>query len=179
MDMTKIVAVAATIVICVTAAGCRSKTVTRTVTETVASAGTAKTGIGPPAEQVEFGYIKSLKKRGADCRMQFDPAWFLSGATANVAAAQDGAVSPGEPVPNDNYVVNEGHRLLTYVVPPDARVNVLETGVTTSPITVAQLAQLVAGKNPFPKPLFEGLETGFWIRVHIDTVRSIDQQYHP
>ena len=111
--------------------------------------------------------------------MQFDPAWFLGGTTANVAAAQDGAVSPGEPVPNDNYVVNEGHRLLTYVVPADARVDVLKTGVTTSPISVAQLAQLVAGKNPFPKPLYEGLETGFWVRVHIDTVRSIDQQYHP
>lgn len=152
---------------------------TKTITRTVTSAGTAKTGVGPPAEQVQFGYIKSLKKHGAGYRMRFDPAWFLSGTTANVAAAQDGAVSPGEPVPNDNYVVNEGHRLLTYVVPPDARVNILKTGVTTSPISVAQLAELVAGKNPFPKPLYEGLETGFWIRVHIDTVRSIDQQYHP
>jgi len=167
-------------VLALAAAGCGStKMVTKTITRTVAAAATAKTGVGAPAEQVQFGYIKSLKKHGADYRMQFDPAWFLGGTTANVAAAQDGAVSPGEPVPNDNYVVDEGHRLLTYVAPADARVDVLKTGVTTSPISVAQLAQLVAGKNPFPKPLYEGLETGFWVRVHIDTVRSIDQQYHP
>jgi hypothetical protein len=160
--------------------GCGSTTtVTKTVTQTTGSDATSKNDVGPPAEQVLFGYIKSLKKKGADYRLQFDPAWFLSGRTANVSAAQDGAVSPGEPVPNDNYVVDEGHRLLTYVVPAGARVTVLKTGVEGSTITVAQLAQLVAGKNPFPRPLFEGLETGFWIRVHIDTVRSLDQQYHP
>ena len=85
----------------------------------------------------------------------------------------------GQPVPNDNYVVNESHRPITYVVPANAHVTVLKRGVESSPITVAQLAQLVAGKSPFPRPLFEGLGTGFWIRVHIDTVRSLDQQYHP
>ena len=47
--------------------------------------------------------------------MRFDPAWFLSGDTANTAAAEDGAVEPGQPVPNDNYVVEEGHRLLPIV----------------------------------------------------------------
>jgi hypothetical protein len=39
-----------------------------------------------------------------------DPAWFLSGVTANVAAAEDGVVTAGQPVPNDNHVVNESHR---------------------------------------------------------------------
>jgi hypothetical protein len=111
--------------------------------------------------------------------MRFDPEWFLMGVTANTAAAEDGAVSPGEPVPNDNYRVDEGHRLLTYRVPADARVRVLTTGsnLKGTPITVAQLAQIVAGKKPVP--LFEPIETGFWIRIDIDTVRSIDQQYLP
>ena len=140
---------------------------------------TGKSGVGPPAEQVQFGYIRSLKRTGGQYRLRFDPAWFLTGVTANTAAAEDGAVSPGEPVPNDNYVVNESHRPFAYVVPANARVTVLKTGVAATPITVAQLAQLVAGKNPFPRPLFEGLDTGFWIRAHIDTVRSLDQQYHP
>jgi hypothetical protein len=167
-------------VVAVAAAGCGStKTVTRTVTRTVTSEATAKTGVGPPAEQILFGHIKALKHVGSGYRMRFDPAWFLSGITANVAAAEDGAVTPGEPVPNDNYRVDEGHRLLTYVVPADARVTVLKTGVAGSRITVAQLAQLVTGKNPFARPLFEQLDTGFWIRVHIDTVRSLDQQYQP
>src|SRR6266545_7570243 len=110
--------------------------------------------------------------------MRFDPAWFLSGLTANVAAAEDGAVEPGQPVPNDNYIVNEGHRLLMYRVAANAHVTALTKGVAGTPITVSQLAQLVNGKNPFPRPLFEPITTGFWILVNIDTVRSLDQQYH-
>jgi hypothetical protein len=128
---------------------------------------------------VLFGHAESLERRGAAYRLRFDPALLLTGETANVAAAEDGAVPPGEPVPNDNYVVDEGHRLYTYTVPADARVTVLKTSPTSAPITVAQLAELVAGRNPLPRPLFEPITTGFWITVRIDTVRSIDQQYHP
>ncbi|SRR6266511_3671785 len=160
------------------AAGCGSSR-TVTVTKTVTVAGTGKTGAGPPGEIVQFGYIESLTRKGNGFQMQFDPAWLLTGLTANTAAAQDGAVEPGEPVPNDNYVVNEGHRLLTYKVAADAHVTVLTEGVSGSSITVDQLAQVVAGKNPFPKPLFEPIATGFWILVNIDTVRSLDQQYRP
>jgi hypothetical protein len=167
-------------VLAVVLAGCGgTRTVTQTVARTVTVDPTAKTGAGPPGEQVEFGYIKSLQRKGNRFVMRFDPAWLLSGVAANTAAAEDGAVSPGEPVPNDNYVVDEGHRLLTYYVSPSARVTAITKGVAGSPITVAQLAQLVAGKNPFPKPLFEPVTTGFWIRIAIDTVRSLDQQYHP
>ena len=84
--------------------------------------------------------------------MRFDPAWFTSGLTASTAAAEDGVVEPGEPVPNDNYRIDEGHRLLTYVVAPHARVTVLtrhgnpaQFGATR--ITVPQLAQLVRGRE--------------------------------
>ena len=152
-----------------------TKTFTRTVTVDEATKG------GPEAPLVrdEFGYVKSLARKGNAFELRFDPAWFLSGKTANVAAAEDGVVEPGEPVPNDNYTVDEGHRLLTYIVPRNAGVTVLAEGVTGTPITVAQLADLVAGKNPLGKPLFEPLTTGFWIRVRIDTVRSLDQQYRP
>jgi hypothetical protein len=152
---------------------------TRTVTRTVTVDRTAKTGVGPPGERVEFGYIKSLTRMRQEFELRFDPAWFLSGVTANVAAAEDGAVTPGQPVPNDNYVVDEGHRVLTYSVPENARVTALTRGVEGARITVAQLARLVHGDNPFPRPLFEPLTTGFWIRVDIDTVRSLDQQYKP
>ena len=78
-------------------------------------------------------------------------------------------------VPNDNYVVDEGHRLFTYKVPADAHVTVLADGVDATPITVAQLAKIVKGSEP----LFEPLETGVWILYDVDTVRSIDQQYVP
>ena len=72
-----------------------------------------------------FGHIESLRAEGDHYELRFDPAWFLSGETANRAAAEDGAVAPGEPVPNDNYVVEEGHRVLTFLVQPTAHVTVL------------------------------------------------------
>jgi hypothetical protein len=169
-------AVAAVLCLALVAAGCGT---TKTVTTTVTVSATAKTGVGPPGQMVQFGNIKSLKPKGSGYEMRFDPEWFLTGLTANTAAAEDGAVAPGEPVPNDNYRVDEGHRLLTYLVPANARVTVLTTGSNLSgtPITVAQLAQIVAGKKPVS--LFEPISTGFWIQIDIDTVRSIKQQYVP
>jgi hypothetical protein len=129
-----------------------------------------------------YGHISSLEPEGGGYRMRFDPAWFTSGVTANEAAAEDGVVEPGEPVPNDNYRIEEGHRLLTYLVPADAKVTVLTregdpANFGATPVTVDELAQLVAGRTPVE--LFEPLDTGVWIGVNIDTVCSIDQQYVP
>lgn len=152
-------------------AGCGS-TKTVTVTKTVAA---------PSSSQNVriFGHIASLKPSGGHYVMRFDPAWFLTGVTANTAAHEDGTVPPNELVPNDNYVVDESHRLYTYFVRDDARVTVLtpKANVTGSPISVAQLAELVEGKKPVK--LFEGLDTGFWITVHVDTAIALAQQYHP
>jgi hypothetical protein len=158
------------------ASGCGG---TKTVIRTVTVSDTAKTGVGPPGQLVEFGHVNSLKRKGAGYVMRFDPEWFLTGVTANIAAAEDGVVPPGEPVPNDNYRVEDGHRLFTYLVPTNAHVTVLTTGSNLAgrPITVAQLAQIVAGKKPVS--LFEPISTGFWIQIDIDTVRSIKQQYLP
>jgi hypothetical protein len=135
-----------------------------------------------PCGDRSYGHISSLKRTGDGFRMRFDPAWFTSGVTANVAAAEDGVVEPGEPVPNDNYVVDEGHRLLTYLVPADAHVTVLTrqgdpANFGATPITVDELSRLVAGDKPVD--LFEPLDTGVWIGVKVDTVCSIDQQYRP
>ena len=119
-------------VVAIVAAGCGSTrtvtettTVTTTATATETTTATSPSGLGPPAESVQFGHIQSLTRKGDHFEMRFDPAWFLSGETANIAAAEDGAVEAGQPVPNDNYVVEEGHRLLTYLVPDDAHVTVL------------------------------------------------------
>ena len=87
-----------------------------------------------------------------------------------------------KPVPNDNHRIDEGHRLLTYLVPANTPVTVLTRqgdpanfGATS--VTVDELSQLVAGQKPVE--LFEPLDTGVWIRIHVDTVCSIDQQYIP
>jgi hypothetical protein len=135
-----------------------------------------------PCGDRSYGHIASLEPDGDAFRMRFDPAWFTSGVTASVAAAEDGVVKPGEPVPNDNYRIEEGHRLLTYLVPADAKVTVLTrhgdpANFGATPVTVDELAQLVDGHKPVE--LFEPLDTGVWIGVKIDTVCSIDQQYIP
>jgi hypothetical protein len=160
----------------VMAAGCGG------TASTTATVDTAATAAESPRTVVEFGHIQSLARKGSEFELRFDPAWFLSGVTAGTAAAEDGAIEPGQPVPNDNYVVDEGHRLLTYVVPGDARVTVLTTGgdpgqLGATPISVAELAQIVDGESQLE--LFEPLESGVWITTQIDTVRSIDQQYRP
>jgi len=148
-----------------------------TVTITVPNKITAaKIGPGAPKRQIQFGHIKSLKRSEGDYLLRFDPAQYLTGVTASDAMLEDTGSSD---VANDNYVVDEGHRLFTYKVPADAHVTVLADGVEGSPITVAQLSKLVRGKGPLGQPLFEPLETGVWILIEIDTVRAIDQQYVP
>jgi hypothetical protein len=156
-------------------AGCGGET--KTVTTTGTDPAMLKSGVGAPAKFTQFGTINSLRRTGKAYELRFDPAWMLSGVTASAAAAEDGVVQPGEPVPDDYYVLDEGHRLLTYSVPADAHVTVLADGVQGTDITVAELAELVQGTSK--KQLFEPISTGFWILVDGDTVLSLDQQYRP
>lgn len=141
-----------------------------------------ETAAAAPCGDRQYGHIESLTRDGDRYRLRFDPAWFTSGVTANDAAAEDGVVEPGQPVPNDNYVVDEGHRLLTYLVPADARVTVLTrhgdpANFGATEIGVGELAELVDGQKPVD--LFEPLDTGVWIRFDVDTVCSVEQQYRP
>ena len=105
----------------------------------------------PPRQLVQFGYVRSLVQKGPRYELRFDPALWLSGQTANQAAIEDGAIPRGDTVPNDYYIRNESRRLLTYRVPRTARVTVLTNegrGPRETRITVAELAQIVKGRNP-------------------------------
>ena len=160
-----------------TVAGPTSTEPADTVTITVPNKITAvKIGPGAPKRQIQFGHIKSLKRSEGEYLLRFDPAQYLTGVTASDAAQED---TGSNDVPNDNYVVDEGHRLFTYKVAPNAHVTVLADGVEGTPITVAELTKLVKGQDPLGQPLFEPLETGVWILIEVDTVRAIDQQYVP
>jgi hypothetical protein len=136
----------------------------------------------PACDDNVFGHISSLTRKGDRYVLRFDPAWFTVGVTANTAAAEDGEVAPGEPVPNDVYVVDESNRLLTYFVPTTAHVTVLVnngTGILSTPITVDELAEIVRTGKSSKRKLFEPLESGVWLRYRIDTACSLDQQYRP
>ena len=64
-----------------------------------------------------YGHIKTAERLGGHYKLRFDPAWYTSGLTDRVA--YHGVV------PNDNYVIEEGHRLLTYILAPSATIRVL------------------------------------------------------
>jgi hypothetical protein len=167
-------AVALTAVLAVAVAGCGS---TRTATKTVT---VTEPATAPPRELVFYGHLKSLKPAAGGYELRVDPALWLGGTTAYHAAVEDKAIAPGDAVPNDYYIRDEGHRLLTYQVQDDARATVLTNTnqIRGTPVTVAELADLLAGKHPKGIRLFEP-QAGYWIRVATDTVRSLDQQYQP
>ena len=172
------------LVVVAVVSGCGSTTTvteTTTVTKTVTVSNTEPTGLGAPRVRVEFGHVKSLTRKGDHYEMRFDPALILTGVTASTAAAEDGAVEPGEPVPNDNYVVDESPRAYTYLVADDARVTILvrsdpEKWAPTRE-SVTELKKILVGTSDLD--LFEPLDTGVWITVDVDTVRAVYQQYKP
>ena len=143
------------------------------------SAPIAKT---PPRVVVQYAHVKSLRRTGGRFIMRVDPALWLSGVTAYHAAVEDKAIAPGDAVPNDYYIRDSDHRLLTYRVPSNARVTVLTRGgsgpLPTTTISVAEFAQIVQGKNPKRRRLLEP-KAGFWLRIAVDKVLSLDQQYQP
>jgi hypothetical protein len=48
----------------------------------------------PPREFVLYGHIKSLVRTARGFDLRFDPAFWLTGQTANRAAVEDGVIQP-------------------------------------------------------------------------------------
>ncbi len=144
-----------------------------------AAPGSSSAATAKPRQNVVYGHIKSLKRNGHNFELRFDPAWWLTGVTAQRAKRED--TGSGD-VTNDYYIVEEGHRLLTYVVPATGHVAVLTRGAQgTTTISVAELAQIVRGKNPRHRQLLER-KAGFWIRIgnkYPSPALALDQQYQP
>jgi len=70
----------------------------------------------------------------------------VAGALANAAAVAAGEIKPGESVPNDYFILNPDHRLLTYRLPANAHATVL-VSLKTTKVSVAYLAKLLKGKS--------------------------------
>jgi hypothetical protein len=134
---------------------------------------------GGPRQIVFYAHLKTAVRRGRAYELRVDPAWWLGGVTASRAARED--TGSGD-VPNDYLIVEEGHRLLTYVVPPTARVTVITNerpaGIEATRIPVSELPRVARGLSPRGHRLFEP-KAGFWIRAATDTVLAMDQQYQP
>ena len=112
-----------------------------------------------------FGHVSSLKRNGARFELRFDPALWLTGVTASRASLED--TGSGD-VPNDYFIRDPDHKLLSFHVPATTPVTDLVRGSCLRHTTVAALARSS-----------ERAQVSFWIRVHNDTIRSLDQQFRP
>jgi hypothetical protein len=142
----------------------------------LASGALASSSSSPGKEQALYGHVMSVTRTGSSYRLRLDPAWWLTGVAAEQACRC-------KPVPNDHVVVDETHRLLTFAVRTDAPVTVLVRGGNAgkATISVAELAQIVQGKNPHHRRLLEP-KAAFWIQVlqtYPSPVIAVDQQYEP
>jgi hypothetical protein len=129
-----------------------------------------------PPQNVMYGHIKTMARKGNHYEIKFDPAWWLTGVAAERAKLEDTGSSD---VPNDYYIVEAGHRLLTLVVLPNARVTVLTDGPKRTRISAAELAHVVDGTSN--RRLSER-KAGFWIRIgpkYPNPAVTLDQQYQP
>jgi hypothetical protein len=141
-----------------------------------------------------FGYVRGAKSEPRV--IVFDVAQAFSGEAANRAAAEDGVVEPGEPVPNDHYERN-----------PEQDVELLELAPGAS-VTAAWPASFLmkyvsreeyrkCERSAAPMPCTQvplSLDTFFaatnrdlsadygipvWLRIRDGLVESIDEQYFP
>jgi hypothetical protein len=130
----------------------------------------------PPS--VFYGHIKSMKATKGGYEIRFDPAWWLTGRAAEQAKFED---TGSRDVPNDYYIVEEGHRLLTFPVGKQAEVTMIGTNVRTIHLSTAELNQLENGRNPRHRHLMEPT-AGFWIQVgekYPNRAVKLIQQYQP
>jgi hypothetical protein len=141
----------------------------------------------PAGQRVFYGHIRSLKPTsGGRFVLRLDPALPLVGVTAHDAATED--LPAGVPPLGGYYGRDESHELLTFRVPRWARATVLTTRpangvrstVVSTRVSVAELAQLLRGRNPHRRSLLVSAGAfAYWVRVSVDQVRSLDAQYRP
>ena len=135
----------------------------------------------PRPPNVLFGHVTSMTRTDAGFEVKFDPAWWLSGVAAQRAALEDTGSSD---VPNDYYIVDEAHRLLTVPVSPDARITVVthgDNGIGSAAVSPAELVEIVKGTNPEHRPLFSA-KLPFWLQLgekYPNGAQTLDQQYQP
>ena len=121
----------------------------------------------PPRVIVQYAHVKSLRRTGAASSMRVDPALWLTGITAYHAPSR---TRPSQRVSRSRTTTIVGTGPSPAHLPrsvQDARVTVLtrgEPGIPTTTISVAEFAQIVQGKNPRHRQLFEP-KAGFWLRV--------------
>ena len=142
-----------------------------------------------------FGYVRGAKSEPP--MILFDVAQTFSGEAANRAAEEDGAVPPGEAVPNDHYERNPEQDVEQLKLAAGPSVTAAwPAGFLTRYISRGARAKCEKGAGPMPctqVPL--GLESFFkaiamndlsadrgipvWVTIRDGLVESVDEQYFP
>ena len=134
-----------------------------------------------PATAERFGYIRSVSTAGPTATLAFDEAEFLNGVEAQRAAEEDGAIPPGEPVPNDYYVRNPDKSTKTLRVAADAEITARRCSLCRDgqPGSVDDfLASFMEEAQTYADP-YRGAKSQYWLTIEDGTVVAIDEQYVP
>jgi hypothetical protein len=137
------------------------------------------TNAQPGGEQ--FGYIRSVSTAGPAATLAFDEAEFLTGDEAQRAAEEDGAVPPGEPVPNDYYIRNPDKTTQTLPIATDAKITARRCSLCRKgqPGNLEDfLASFMKTGQTYADP-YRGAESQYWLTIEDGTVVAIDEQYVP
>jgi hypothetical protein len=134
-----------------------------------------------PAAPERFGYIRSVSTAGPTATLAFDEAEFLTGKEAQKAAEEDGAVPPGEPVPNDYYIRNADTATKTFRIANDAQITAKRCPLCRhgKPGELDPfLASFMQGRQTYADP-YRGRNALYWLTIQNGIVVGIDEQYVP
>ena len=160
------------------AAGCGGGSDKNSVSEPATTQATTTTKSTPDEH---FGYIRSVSTAGPTATLAFDDAQFLTGKEAQQAAEEDGAVEPGESVPNDYYIRNPDKSTRTLRIANQATV----ISVRCSPCREGVhgelgpfLASFMAPRQGYGAP-YRGKYGLYWLTIEDGAVVAIREQYVP
>jgi hypothetical protein len=125
-----------------------------------------------------FGYIKTMS--ASNRTLSFDLAQFLEGDAADRAAAEDGAIAPGEQVENDYYIRNQNPRLRTLTYTPDVRIRVVGDPPDLVDGELSAFVDSFSQDNvEFGPGRYRGSHTQYWLTVQGGVVTKIEELYLP
>ena len=149
--------------------------------ESDAPASTQSATTTAAAADEHFGYIRSVSTAGPTATLAFDEADFLTGKEAQQAAEKDGAVEPGEAVPNDYYIRNPDKATKTYPIANDARITAKRCSLCRNgkpgelePFLAAFMERGQTYNDPY-----RGKDSLYWLTIEDGRVVAIDEQYVP
>ncbi len=128
-----------------------------------------------------FGFIRSVDTSTDPVTIEFDEAQWLTGEAAQEAAEKDGAIGPGEAVPNDYYIRNPDTSTRPWELAPDAKVTATRCPLCRGgkPGKLADFLASFSKRGQTYADDYRGAQAQYWITVEEQFVVTIDEQYRP